>query len=88
MAAGSPAACPSVSELVNAAHSDLADAYVLVAASRDYRLVFEQARRLLGGRVELVLTESEDQAKKALAAFDGAKTAKENAASMKAAADA
>ena len=86
--AGSSDACPSVSELVNAAHSDFAETYVLVAASRDYRLVFEQARRLLGSRVELVLTESEDQAKKALAAFDAQQSAKKNAARMQAAADA
>ena len=84
--AGSPGSCPSVSELVNAAHSDLAESYILVSSCKDYRLVFRQARRLLGARVELVLTESPDAAKKALAAFDDTKTAAENAKVMRAAA--
>ena len=84
--AGSPGSCPSVSELVNAAHSDLAESYILVSSCKDYRLVFRQARRLLGARVELVLTESPEAAKKALAAFDDTKTAAENAKAMRAAA--
>jgi len=84
--AGSPGSCPSVSELVNAAHSDLADSYILVSSYKDYRMVFRQVRRLLGTRVELVLAETPDAAKKALAAFDDAKSAAENAKAMRTAA--
>ena len=83
---GAPTACPSVSELVNAAHSDLADGYVLLSASPDYTLVFRQARKLLGTRVELVLTASDAEAEKALAAFGPEKTAAENAKIMQKAA--
>ena len=84
--AGCPGSCPSVSELVNAAHSDLADSYILVSSCKDYRMVFRQARRLLGTRVELVLAETPDAAKKALAVFDDAKSATENAKDMRVAA--
>ena len=84
--AGAPESCPSVSELVNAAHSDLSDTYILVSSHKDYRLVFRQARKILGSRVELVLAESEAQAKAALAAFDDTKSAAENAKRMRKAA--
>ena len=82
---GSVNSCPSVAELVNAAHSDMADSYVLVATSPDDRLVFRQAKRLLGSRVELVLTDSIEAAEKALRAFSSEKNAAENAAVMTAA---
>ena len=48
--AGSPGSCPSVSELVNAAHSDLAASYLRGSSCKDYRLVFRPARRLRGRR--------------------------------------
>lgn len=82
---GSAASCPSVAELVNAAHSDMADSYVLVASSPDYRLVFRQAKRLLGSRVELVLADSVEDAERALQRFSTDKTASENAEVMSAA---
>ena len=84
--AGCPGSCPSVSELINAAHSDLADTYLLISPSKDYELVFRQAKKILGSRVELVLCQTEDQAKKALAAFDETKSASENAKAMREAA--
>ena len=77
---------PSVAELVTAAHSDLAASYVLVASSADYRLVFRQAKKLLGPRVELVLAESPTAARRALAAFDADLPVRENAEAMRAAA--
>jgi len=80
--AGSPERCPSVSELVNAAHSDLASAYILLASSSDYRLVFRQAKRMLGSRVELVLADSPERQLKALKAFDKNKSAAINAKVM------
>lgn len=79
---GSSSACPSVAELVNAAHSDMAASYVLVASSPDYQLVFRQAKRLLGSRVELVLTDSIEAAEIALQKFSPERSATENAAVM------
>ncbi len=76
------ASSPSVAELVNAAHSDMAGSYVLVSSGTDYRLVFQQAKRLLGSRVELVLTESPEDAEAALRRFSPEKSAAENAANM------
>ena len=82
LVSGSELACPSVAELVNAAHSDLASSYVMVASSRDFYLVFRQAKRLLGSRVELVLTESLEAAEKALQRFSAKRTAAGNAKAM------
>ena len=73
---------PSIAEIVGAAHSDLASAYVLVASSKDYRLVFRQAKKLLGNRVELVLCDSTEQAIEALKKFSATLTAAENANNM------
>ncbi len=76
------ASSPSVAELVNAAHSDMAGSYVLVSSGPDYRLVFQQAKRLLGSRVELVLAETIEDAEAALKRFSPEKSAEENAARM------
>ena len=73
---------PSVAELVSAAHSDLAASYVLVSSSQNDRLVFLQAKKLLGARVELVLTNSDDEAIESLKKFSVTKSAEENARSM------
>ena len=83
---GSEEACPSVGEIVGAAHSDLAERYVLLAWSRDFPLVLRQAKRLLGERVELVLACDKAQQAKAMRAFDGEKSALENAKAMREAA--
>ncbi len=66
---GSAEASPSIAEIVGAAHSDLASSYILVASSPDYRLVFRQAKKLLGNRVELVLVNSTEEAIEALKKF-------------------
>ena len=79
---GSENASPSVSELINAAHSDIASSYVMVAWSKDFWLAFRQARRLLGDRVELVLCDDKVQQAAAVKLFDPAKSAKENAEVM------
>ncbi len=79
---GSEQAGPSVAELVNAAHSDLAESYVMVAWSPEFWLVFRQAKRLLGSRVELVLCANKNQQAAACKAFDLQKTAAENAHDM------
>ena len=79
---GSEEACPSVAELVSAAHSDLAASYVLVVWSRDFWLACRQAKKLLDSRVELVLCENKTQQAAAIRAFDGGKSARENAEAM------
>ncbi|WP_298592615.1 DAK2 domain-containing protein [uncultured Mitsuokella sp.] len=83
---GSEEACPSVGEIVGAAHSDLAERYVLLAWSRDFHLALRQAKRLLGERVELVLACDKAQQAQAMRAFDGEKSALENAKAMREAA--
>ena len=79
---GSEESCPSVEEIVGAAHSDLAASYVLVSSSNDYKLVFKQAKKILGSRVELVLADSFDAAISALKKFSADLSAEENAKIM------
>lgn len=83
LVSGSEESSPSVSEIVGAAHSDLASSYVLVSSSKDYRLVFQQAKKLLGSRVELVLTENFNDAVEALKKFSTGFSAVENATIMR-----
>lgn len=82
LVSGSEESAPSVSEIVGAAHSDLASSYVLVSSSNDYNLVFKQVKKLLGSRVELVLAGSFDAAILALRKFSAGLSAAENAAVM------
>ena len=79
---GSADSSPSVAEIVGAAHSDLASFYVLVASSEDYHLVFRQAKKLLGNRVELVLLNSTEESLSALKKFSASLSAAENAEIM------
>lgn len=79
---GGEGSCPSVGELVNAAHSDLASSYVMLSWSPDFRLAFRQAKRLLGSRVELVLCRDKMQQAKAIKAFDPDRDAAENSEAM------
>ena len=82
LVSGSEESSPSLAEIIGAAHSDLASSYVLVASSPDYRLVFRQAKRLLGGRVELVLADTFENTIAALKKFSPALSAIENAKIM------
>ena len=82
LVSGSEESSPSLAEIIGAAHSDLASSYVLVSSSRDFRLVFKQAKKLLGNRVELVLAESFEEAITALKKFSPALNAEENAKVM------
>lgn len=82
LVSGSEESSPSLSEIIGAAHSDLASSYVLVASSPDYRLVFKQAKRLLGGRVELVLADTFENTITALKKFSPGLSAVENAKLM------
>lgn len=85
LVSGSEESSPSLAEIVGAAHSDLASSYVLVSSSNDYRLVFKQAKKLLGNRVELVLAENFDMAVAALKKFSPSLNAEENSKIMSAA---
>lgn len=78
---------PSVGEIVNAAHSDIATDYIMVANSTAERSVLEQAKYVLGDRLEMVIAEGTAAQLKALGSFDASKTIKENAARMQQAAD-
>lgn len=78
LVSGSKDAGPSVAELVSAAHSDLADTYIMIAWSRDFWLAFRQAKRLLGGRVELVLCTDKQQQAEAVRLFDPQKPVADN----------
>lgn len=80
---GGGASCPSVGEVVNAAHSDVASSYVLLSNSPSQRLVLQQARRIFGRRIEVVPAESSEAQAKALEAFSLQCTAQENAARMR-----
>ncbi|SFT67629.1 hypothetical protein SAMN02910356_01605 [Selenomonas sp. GACV-9] len=82
LVSGSEDAGPSVAELVSAAHSDLADAYIMLAWSRDFWLAFRQAKRLLGGRVELVLCADKQQQAEAVRLFDPKKSVADNVRAM------
>ncbi len=73
---------PSIAEIVGAAHSDLASSYILIASSPDYYLVFHQAKKLLGNRVELVLVNSTDEAIESLKKFSAALSLSENTINM------
>ena len=77
---GSAESSPSIAEIVGAAHSDLASSYILIASSPDYHLVFRQAKKLLGNRVELVLCESVEETIEALKKFSTTLSVSENVA--------
>lgn len=79
---GSAKSCPSIGELIHAAHSDIAESYVILANSESLQLVLQQTKRILGKRVELVLAKDEAEQKAAIRAFNAKLSAKENAEQM------
>lgn len=66
---GSDPSGPSVEEIVNAAHSDIANKYILLSDTEHIRLVLHQARRILGERVEVVIADGDDEQLQAVRAF-------------------
>ncbi len=80
---GSRRDSPSVGELINAAHSDLAASYVMLSNSYSLRLVLQQVKRILGSRVELVQSCSNAEQLLALQQFQLERTARENAECMR-----
>ena len=73
---------PSVGALVNAAHSDLAESYVLVPDGPRMKLELQQVKRILGHRVEVVSVDSEAQQEAAVRNFDRRLSALQNADRM------
>ena len=80
---GSDPSGPSVEEIVNAAHSDIANKYIILTDSEHIRLVAHQARRILGDRVEVVIADGEDEQIQAVRAFFPEDDIKANVARMK-----
>ena len=72
----------SVGTLVDACHSDLAASYIIVGYTSRLTLILRQVKYLLGERAEIVLAGSDEEQLKAIAAFDGEQTARDNAAAM------
>ena len=73
---------PSVGALVNAAHSDLAESYVLVPDGPRMKLELRQVKRILGHRVEIVSVDGEAQQEAAVRYFDRRLSAAQNAERM------
>ena len=73
---------PSVGALVNAAHSDLAESYVLVPDSPRMKLELQQVKRILGHRVEIVAVSSEAEQETVVRNFDRRLSASQNAERM------
>ena len=73
---------PSVGALVNAAHSDLAESYVLVPDGPRMKLELQQVKRILGHRVEIVSVSSEAEQETAVRNFDRRLSASQNAERM------
>ena len=80
---GSDPSGPSVEEIVNAAHSDIANKYIILTDTEHIRLVVHQARRILGERVEVVIADGEDEQIQAVRAFFPEDDIMSNAARMK-----
>jgi uncharacterized protein len=80
---GDRTASPSVGELINAAHSDIAASYVMLSNSCSLRLVLQQVKRILGNRVELVQSTSSEEQQEAMRVFGIGRPAKENAERMR-----
>ena len=73
---------PSVGALVNAAHSDLAESYVLVPDGPRMKLELQQVKRILGPRVEIVSVAGEAEQEAAVRSFDRRLSAEQNAERM------
>jgi len=71
-----------VGALVNAAHSDLAESYVLVPDGPRMKLELQQVKRILGHRVEVISVDSEAQQEAAVRNFDRRLSALQNADRM------
>lgn len=66
---GSEDSGPSVEDIVNAVHSDMADKYIMLTDTEHSRLVMGQARRILGDRVKVVVALDQEEQILATRAF-------------------
>ena len=82
---GSDESGPSVEEIVNAAHSDIANKYILLTDTEHLRLVMHQAKRILGDRVSVVVADDEEEQLQAVRAFFPEDSMEENCQRMQAA---
>ncbi|MCR5176554.1 MAG: DAK2 domain-containing protein [Anaerovibrio sp.] len=80
---GSDESGPSVEEIVNAAHSDVANKYVLLTDSEHLRLVMHQVKRILGDRVSVVVANNQEEQIYAVRAFFPNLSMEENVVQMK-----
>lgn len=80
---GSDPSGPSVEEIVNAAHSDIANKYIILTDTEHIRLVVHQAGRILGERVEVVVADGDDEQIQAVRAFFPEDDIMSNVARMK-----
>lgn len=80
---GSDPSGPSVEEIVNAAHSDIANKYIILSDTEHIRLVLHQAWRILGDRVEIVIADGDDEQIQAVRAFFPEDDIASNVARMK-----
>ena len=68
---------------LNAAHSDIANKYILLTDSEHLRLVMHQAKRILGDRVSVVVANSHEEQIYAVRAFFPDLSMEENTAQMR-----
>lgn len=80
---GSDPCGPSVEEIVNAAHSDIANKYIILTDTEHLRLVVHQARRILGDRVDVVIADGDDEQLQAVRAFFPEESVASNVARMR-----
>ena len=80
---GSDPSGPSVEEIVNAAHSDIANKYILLTDSEHLRLVMHQVKRIMGDRVSVVVANNNEEQIYAVRAFFPELSVEENVAQMR-----
>jgi dihydroxyacetone kinase-like predicted kinase len=80
---GSDPSGPSVEEIVNAAHSDIANKYILLTDSEHLRLVMHQVKRIMGDRVSVVVANNNEEQIYAVRAFFPDLSMEENVAQMR-----
>ena len=80
---GSDPSGPSVEEIVNAAHSDIANKYILLTDSEHLRLVMHQVKRIMGDRVSVVVANNNEEQIYAVRAFFPELSMEENVAQMR-----
>ena len=83
IALGGDGNVPSVGALVNAAHSDLAETYIMVADGPRLNLALPQVKRLLGDRVEVLAASGPAEQEAVLRLFDPKQSLAENVARMR-----